>query len=138
MICNTGFYQKIRNDITDRLMGLKDVQNKQKIKYNVSFISFFIPAHPNGPTLGRQEHSILIVLFKTIIKITWKVTVNVICFTVSSTDDLEISLVAVNHVHHDSCRMVCCLWHPQTAVEHFMPCTESHQVTQVVQDRLQQ
>ena len=38
---NIGFYQKFRNDINDRWMGLKDIQNKQKIKYNVSFISLF-------------------------------------------------------------------------------------------------
>ena len=35
-----GFYQKIRNDITDRWMGLKDLQNRQKNKYNVSLFLY--------------------------------------------------------------------------------------------------
>ena len=34
--------------------------------------------------------------------------------------------------------MAGCLWHPHCSVEHFLPCTESHQVTQVEKDHLQQ
>ena len=57
MICNMGFNQKIRNYITDRWMGMKDLQNKPKIKYNVSFISLsLLTTHPNGPKFGRKEH----------------------------------------------------------------------------------
>ena len=57
MICNMGFYQKIRNDITDIWMGLKDLQNKQEIKDNVSLITLSLfPRGPNGSKLGRQEH----------------------------------------------------------------------------------
>ena len=97
MICNMGFYQKIRNDITDRWMGLKDLQNRQKIKYNVSFISLslFTRIQMVRNWIVRNT-SILIVLFKSITRIIWRVAVNVIFFTVSSSDDLEISQVAVN------------------------------------------
>ena len=56
MMCNMGFYQKIRNDITVRWIGLKDLRNKQKIKYNVSYFFIFIPTRPNGPKLGHQGH----------------------------------------------------------------------------------
>ena len=52
MICNMGFYQTIRKDITGRWMRLKDLQNKQKIKLNVSLF----PTYQNGSKLGRQEH----------------------------------------------------------------------------------
>ena len=124
-------------------MGLKDLQNKQKIKYNISFISLSLFPRIQMVRNWVVRHTyILIVLFQTITRIIWKVAVNVICFTVSSSDDFEISLVAVNgfkqSVHHESCRMAICLWHPHTSVEHLFPYTESHQVTQVEQDRLQQ
>ena len=113
-----------------------------KIKYNVSFISVSLfPLIQMVRNRVIRNTSILVVLFKTIIRIIWKNNVNVICFTVSSSDDLEISLIAVmdssKPVHHDSCRMALCLWHPHISVKNFLPCTESHQVTQVEQDRLQ-
>ena len=57
MICNLGFYQKIRNEITNRWMGLKDPTKQTKNKVKCIFYFFiFIPTHPNGPKLGRQEH----------------------------------------------------------------------------------
>ena len=37
-------------------MGLKDLQNQQKIKYNDFYFFIFISTHPNGPKLDRQEH----------------------------------------------------------------------------------
>ena len=51
--------------------------------------------HPNSPKSGHREHLHPHCFIKTIIRIIWKVAVKVICFTVSS-DDLEISLAAVN------------------------------------------
>ena len=71
------------------------LQNKQKIKYNFSFISLSLfPRIQTDRNWVVWNTSILIVLFK--IRIIWKVAVNVICFAVSSSDDLEIFLVAVN------------------------------------------
>ena len=91
----------IRNDITDRWMGMKDLQNKHKIKYNISFISLSLfPRIQMDRNCVTRNTLILIVIFKTIIRIIWKVAVNVICFTVSSSGDLEISLVAVNGFKH--------------------------------------
>ena len=112
------------------------------IKYNVSFIFFiFLPTHPNEPKFGHQEHlhphcfihhqnhlegccicnlfhSVLFRWFENFPWLQW--------------------MDSSNPVHHDSWRVACCLWHPHTSVEHLLPCTESHQVTQVEQDRLQQ
>ena len=98
-----GFYQKITNDITYRWMGLKSLQNKQKIKYYVS--SIYLSLFPRIQMVRSwvvRNISILIVLFKTITRIIWKVAVNVICFTVSSSDDVEISLVGLNIFIHIS------------------------------------
>ena len=90
-----GFYQKIRNYVNAIWMGLKDLQNKEKIKYNVSFLSLSLfPCIQNSPKLGRQEH--LHPHCFRIIKIICMVAVNVMCFTVFSSDVLETSLVAVN------------------------------------------
>ena len=103
IICNMGFYQKITNDITYRWMGLKSLQNKQKIKYNVSFI--YLSLFPRIQMVRSwvvRNISILIILFKTITRIIWKVAVNVSCFTVSSSDDVEISLVGLNIFIHIS------------------------------------
>ena len=72
------FYQKIRNDLADRWMGLKGLQNKQKIKYNVSFISYSLfTTHLNSPKLIVRNTYIL----KTITRIIWKVSVNSIYFS---------------------------------------------------------
>ena len=74
-------------------MGLKDLQNKQK-KYNVSFISLSLfPRIQMILNRAVGNTSILIVLLKTNIRIIWKVAVNVICSTVSSSDDLKIPLL---------------------------------------------
>ena len=106
MISNMGFHQKISNDIADRWMVLKDLQNKQKIKYNASFISLSLfPRIQMVQNRVFRNTSILIYLFRIIIIISCKVAVNVICFTVSSSDDLEISLLAVN-VFKQSCPLL--------------------------------
>ena len=138
-----GFYQKIRNDITDRWMGLKDLQNKHKINYNVSFISLSLfPLIQIVKNWVARNTSILIVcfqdrhqnhlerccqfnLFPFPLHMIWK-------FPWLQWMGLSIP------VHYDSCRLVCCLWHPYISVEHFLPCTESHQVTQAEQDHHQQ
>ena len=80
-------------------MDEKDLQSKQKFKYNVSLISLTLfPSIQivRNWVIRNTSTLIIIGLFKTIIRIIWKVATNVICFTVSSSDDLEISLVAVN------------------------------------------
>ena len=108
-----GFYQKIRNDITDRWIGLKDLQNKQKIKFSVSFIFLSLfPRIQMAQNLVVRNASILIVLFKTIIRFIWKVEgEGEICFKVSSSDGLEISLVAVN-----AFKQSCSTWQLQKGV----------------------
>ena len=143
VLCYMGFYQKIRNVITDRWMRLKVLQNKQKIKYNVSFISIpYFPriqmiqnwpsgtppsslfySRPSPESSGRllSMCSVLQCPLQMIWKFPWLQWMD-----------------SSNPVHHASCRIACCLWHQHTSVEHPIPCTESNQITQVEQDRLQQ
>ena len=141
-ICNMGFYLKIRNDITDSWIGLKDLQNKQK-KNIMSLLRLYLysPAskwseirssgtppsslfysRPSSESSRRFLHmqSVSQCPLQMIWKFPWLQWMD-----------------SSNPVHHDSCRLACCLWHPHTSVEHLLPCTESHQVTQVEQDRLQ-
>ena len=109
-----GFYQKIRNDVTDG-WDWKIYKKKPKKLSIMSLLFLHLYSHAfKRSNLGHRKHSIRLVVFKTIIRIIWKVNVDVICFTVSSSDNCSEWIQAILST------MTVAEWHVACGI----PCTE--------------